>query len=130
MAISNLIAFFIILTAASTLHAHGVTDIATATQAAGGSVRVSVVRTGHCGDGPSRRACSGGVGGVCCGRGAALARWFEPQPHSCPPLLWGDRVGIGEISKSSPQSNDYFRARRSPLDWLESQPSLEKSGAE
>ena len=34
MAFSNLVAFFIILTAASTLHAHGVTDIQTSTQAA------------------------------------------------------------------------------------------------
>jgi Mn2+/Fe2+ NRAMP family transporter len=34
MAISNLVAFFIILTAAVTLHAHGITDIQTADQAA------------------------------------------------------------------------------------------------
>lgn len=34
MAFSNLVAFFIVLTAAVTLHAHGVTDIQTATQAA------------------------------------------------------------------------------------------------
>jgi NRAMP (natural resistance-associated macrophage protein)-like metal ion transporter len=34
MALSNLVAFFIILTAAVTLHAHGVTDIQTADQAA------------------------------------------------------------------------------------------------
>ncbi len=34
MAFSNLVAFFIILTAAATLHAHGVTDIQTSTQAA------------------------------------------------------------------------------------------------
>ncbi len=34
MALSNLIAFFIVLTAATTLHSRGVTDIATATQAA------------------------------------------------------------------------------------------------
>jgi NRAMP (natural resistance-associated macrophage protein)-like metal ion transporter len=34
MALSNTVAFFIILTAASTLHAHGVTDVATSEQAA------------------------------------------------------------------------------------------------
>ena len=34
MAFSNVVAFFIILTAAATLHAHGVTDIATSAQAA------------------------------------------------------------------------------------------------
>jgi len=34
MALSNIVAFFIILTTAATLHAHGQTDIATATQAA------------------------------------------------------------------------------------------------
>jgi NRAMP (natural resistance-associated macrophage protein)-like metal ion transporter len=34
MACSNLVAFFIMLTAATTLHAHGITDIQTATQAA------------------------------------------------------------------------------------------------
>ena len=34
MAFSNIVAFFIILTAASTLHVHGVTDIQTSTQAA------------------------------------------------------------------------------------------------
>lgn len=34
MAFSNLVAFFIVLTAAVTLHAHGVTDIQTATQTA------------------------------------------------------------------------------------------------
>jgi Mn2+/Fe2+ NRAMP family transporter len=39
MAFSNLIAYFIILTTAVTLHAHGKTDIATAAQAA--STRIS-----------------------------------------------------------------------------------------
>ncbi len=34
MAFSNLVAFFIIITAAATLHAHGITDIQTSTQAA------------------------------------------------------------------------------------------------
>ena len=34
MAISNVVAFFIILTAASTLHIHGITDVATCAQAA------------------------------------------------------------------------------------------------
>ena len=34
MALSNIVAFFIILTAAATLHAHGITDIGTADQAA------------------------------------------------------------------------------------------------
>ena len=34
MALSNIVAFFIILTAAATLHAHGATDVATAAQAA------------------------------------------------------------------------------------------------
>jgi NRAMP (natural resistance-associated macrophage protein)-like metal ion transporter len=34
MALSNIVAFFIILTAASTLHAHGITDISTSAQAA------------------------------------------------------------------------------------------------
>lgn len=34
MAFSNVVAFFIILTAASTLHAHGITDVATCAQAA------------------------------------------------------------------------------------------------
>jgi NRAMP (natural resistance-associated macrophage protein)-like metal ion transporter len=35
MAFSNIVAFFIILTAAATLHAHGITDITTSAQAAG-----------------------------------------------------------------------------------------------
>ena len=34
MALSNIVAFFIILTTAATLHAHGITDVATAAQAA------------------------------------------------------------------------------------------------
>ncbi len=34
MALSNIVAFFIILTTAATLHAHGTTDVATAAQAA------------------------------------------------------------------------------------------------
>ena len=56
MAFSNLVAFFIILTAASTLYAHGLRDIQTADQAAralGASrrpIRVFHFCPGNCGD--------------------------------------------------------------------------------
>ena len=43
MAFSNLVAFFIILTAAATLHAHGITEISTSAQAAkAGGVRFQI----------------------------------------------------------------------------------------
>ena len=65
MAFSNLVAFFIILTAAATLHAHGITDIQTSTQAAAGAaahrgpVRLPAVRAGHHRDGPAGGARAG-----------------------------------------------------------------------
>ena len=70
MAFSNLVAFFIILTAASTLYSHGLRDIQTADQAAraleplAGRFAFSVFALGIVGTGLACCSCAGGIGGV------------------------------------------------------------------
>ena len=88
MAFSNLVAFFIILTAAVTLHAHGKTDIQTSTDAAealrpiAGRFAFFAVRAGHHRHRAARPARAGRFGGLRRRRGPALAG--RPQPQAAP----------------------------------------------
>ena len=78
MAISNLVAFFIILTTAVTLHAAGKTDIQTAEQAAealkpiAGDCAFFLFSLGIDRHRPARRAGAGGLGRLCRRRSARL----------------------------------------------------------
>ena len=68
MAFSNAVAFFIILTAAATLHTHGITNVSTCAQAASAldadrrSIRHRAFRLRHRRHGNIGRA---GTGGIC-----------------------------------------------------------------
>ena len=87
MGISNLVAFFIILTTAVTLHAHGMTDIQTAAQAAdalkpiAGAAAFLLFSLGIDRHRPAGRAGAGRLRGLCGGRAAGLARpgWSAAQ---------------------------------------------------
>ena len=71
MGISNLIAFFIILTSAVTLHAHGKTDIQSAAQAAealrpvAGDFAFALFTIWNCRHGITSSASAGRFGGIC-----------------------------------------------------------------
>ena len=70
MAFSNLVAYSIILAAAATLNAHGVTDVQTSSQAAEAAahcrtIRLFPVRTGNHRYGSAGGAGVGGIGGLC-----------------------------------------------------------------
>ena len=74
MGVSNMVAFFIMLTTAATLHANGHTDIQTSEQAAealkpiAGNAAFLLFSLGIIGTGPARRAGAGGLVGLCRGR--------------------------------------------------------------
>ncbi len=71
MALSNLVAFFIVITTAATLHAHGVTDIQTSAQAAealraiAGRFTFLVFAAGHHRHRPADLAGAGRIGRLC-----------------------------------------------------------------
>ena len=102
MAISNIIAFFIMLDTAASLHLHGVTDIQTATQAAealrplAGNWRFAVQR-GDYRDRTAGGANSGGVGGVCAGRSAQVADRNRPAV----------RQGVGLLRHARSRDDDW-----------------------
>ena len=96
MALSNVVAFFIILTTAATLHAHGQTDVSTAAQAAqalaplGGKMGFHPVRMR---DHRDRDAGDTRAGGLCrIRRGRRPQLECEPggEAKRCPRLLFGD----------------------------------------
>ncbi len=80
MTFSNLIAFFIILSTAATLHAagvHGHPDLGPgggSPASAGRRVHLPAVQPGHHRHRPARGAGAGGIGGLCHGRGVRLGR--------------------------------------------------------
>ena len=80
MGFSNLVAFFIILTAAVTLHAHGMTDIQTSAQAAealrpmAGKLAFALFAAGIIGTGLLAVPVLAGVRRLCRGRGVRLAQ--------------------------------------------------------
>ena len=97
MAISNLIALFIVITTAATLHAHGMTDIQTSAQAAealrrpGRALYLRPVRCRHHRHRHADRARAGRIGGLRAGRGAVVACRPGPPAAACPRLLWDHR---------------------------------------
>ena len=88
MLVSNLIAFFIIVTTAATLGAHGVTKIDTAAQAAealrpiAGELDLRAVRRRHHRHRAARRAGAGGLGRLCGRREPSALRGSLELPAS------------------------------------------------
>ena len=102
MALSNVIALFIVITTAATLHAHGVTDIQTSAQAAealravAGRFTFVVFAAGIIGTGLLTISRSGRIGGLRRGRVVFLACRPRAAALSRQGILRGDRRGDGD----------------------------------
>ena len=96
MALSNIVAFFIILTTAATLHAHGTTDVATAAQAAqalqplAGRWAAGLFVCGIIGTGMLAIPVLAGSAGLCHGRSLQMARSLEKKAATGAWLLYHD----------------------------------------
>jgi hypothetical protein len=97
MAISNIIALFIVITTAATLHAHGITDIQTSAQAAealrglAGPFTLRPVRRRHHWYRHADPAGAGWIGSLCVGRDTVVACRPGPPAVACPRVLCDDR---------------------------------------
>ena len=99
MLASNLVALAIMIATAATLHAHGVTDINTAAQAAqalkpiAGRFAFALFSVGIIGTGTPCDSCVGWISGLCGGRRSGLED--RPRQHALAGarLLFGDRGG-------------------------------------
>ncbi len=125
MAFSNVVAFFIILTTAATLHTHGIHEISSSAhrgdaaypwnsrdlqfgpsracvEAFGGPLRFPAVRMRHCGDGHARRSGAGWVGGIWDWGSSPLARGPGAQAERSRAILWRNcrRYAGGIIAES------------------------------
>ena len=99
MGFSNLVAFFIMLTSALTLHAHGITSIDTSAQAAAGSapdrrrLRVHAVCGRHRRHRPARGACARGFGCLCDGGQLQVGQQPGIPAGTGQGILRRDRIG-------------------------------------
>ncbi len=106
MLFSNLIMYFIILTTAATLHAHGKTDITTAREAAealrplAGKWRIPPLHPRPDWDGNAGRAGSRGIVRLRDLRSGRLARVRSRQAISSAPILCGDGSRDGARSRA------------------------------
>jgi NRAMP (natural resistance-associated macrophage protein)-like metal ion transporter len=99
MTFSNLVALAIVFGTAATLHAHGITSIDTAAQAASalrpiaGPFAEVIFRGRYLRHRAAGGADAGGFGGLRGGRGTQLDRGTEPAGDRGARILWGDRWG-------------------------------------
>jgi hypothetical protein len=99
MTFSNLVALAIVFGTVATLHAHGITSIDTAAQAASalrpiaGPFAEVIFRGRYLRHRAAGGADAGGFGGLRGGRGTQLDRGTEPAGDRGARILWGDRWG-------------------------------------
>jgi NRAMP (natural resistance-associated macrophage protein)-like metal ion transporter len=117
MAFSNVIALCIVFTTAATLHAHGITNIQTSSQAAealrpiAGAIRVYDICARDHRHRSARVACLGGIGCICGRRSLRLARRISKKTKPGEGILWDDCGGQPSLAASS-ISRHSIRSRR------------------